>query len=36
MIIPKNVNKILQKLNEAGFEAYIVGGCIAQLSEDLC
>ncbi len=28
MIIPKNVNKILQKLNEAGFEAYIVGGCV--------
>lgn len=26
--LPKTVEKILQKLNEGGFEAYIVGGCV--------
>ncbi len=28
MIIPEKVKKIVQKLNDAGFEAYIVGGCV--------
>jgi len=28
MIIPKEVKKILQDLQKAGFEAYIVGGCV--------
>ena len=28
MIIPKEVKSIIQKLQEAGFEAYIVGGCV--------
>ena len=28
MILPEKVEKILQKLNDAGFEAYIVGGCV--------
>lgn len=28
MVIPKEVKSIIQKLQEAGFEAYIVGGCV--------
>ena len=28
MTIPEEVKEIMQKLNEAGFEAYIVGGCV--------
>ncbi|KKP30882.1 MAG: hypothetical protein A2312_03425 [Candidatus Staskawiczbacteria bacterium RIFOXYB2_FULL_32_9] len=28
MTIPKEVKLVLQKLSEAGFEAYIVGGCV--------
>ena len=28
MIIPKEVKNIIEKLEEAGFEAYIVGGCV--------
>ena len=26
--IPENIHKILRRLNDAGFEAYIVGGCV--------
>ncbi|MDE6908210.1 MAG: polynucleotide adenylyltransferase, partial [Lachnospiraceae bacterium] len=26
--MPENVRKIIEKLEEAGFEAYAVGGCI--------
>ncbi|MDH4330872.1 MAG: HD domain-containing protein [Candidatus Moranbacteria bacterium] len=29
--IPKNVVKVLESLEEAGFEAYIVGGCVRDL-----
>ncbi|OGZ84881.1 MAG: hypothetical protein A2599_00505 [Candidatus Staskawiczbacteria bacterium RIFOXYD1_FULL_39_28] len=28
MVIPKEVKNILEKLEKAGFEAYIVGGCV--------
>ena len=28
MVIPKEVKTILEKLHKAGFEAYIVGGCV--------
>jgi len=28
MVVPKEVKKILAKLQEVGFEAYIVGGCV--------
>jgi len=28
MVIPKEVKKIIQDLQKAGFEAYIVGGCV--------
>jgi len=28
MVIPKEVKKIMEKLQEAGFEAFIVGGCV--------
>ena len=28
MAIPKEVKNIIEKLNKAGFEAYIVGGCV--------
>ncbi len=28
MLIPKEVKQIIEKLKEAGFEAYIVGGCV--------
>ena len=28
MLIPKEVKKIIESLNKAGFEAYIVGGCV--------
>ena len=28
IILPKNVNKIIHVLEENGFEAYAVGGCI--------
>ena len=28
IILPKNVNKIIHVLEEHGFQAYAVGGCI--------
>ena len=28
MKIPKEVKNIIEKLQQAGFEAYIVGGCV--------
>ncbi len=28
MVIPKEVKAVLEKLQEAGFEAYVVGGCV--------
>lgn len=28
IVIPKKIERILQKINDAGFEAYIVGGCV--------
>jgi len=28
MIIPKEIKKIIDRLNESGFEAYVVGGCV--------
>ena len=28
MIIPKEVKSVIKDLQEAGFEAYIVGGCV--------
>lgn len=28
IVIPKKIEKVLQKINDAGFEAYIVGGCV--------
>lgn len=31
MTIPKEINLILEKLDEKGFEAYIVGGCVRDL-----
>ncbi|TSC91643.1 MAG: polynucleotide adenylyltransferase/metal dependent phosphohydrolase [Parcubacteria group bacterium Licking1014_17] len=31
MTIPAEVKKIVEKLNEAGFEAYVVGGCVRDL-----
>lgn len=31
MTIPDEVKKIIEALNEAGFEAYIVGGCVRDL-----
>ena len=31
MMIPKEVKTITQKLNRAGFEAYIVGGCVRDM-----
>ena len=31
MIIPKEINLILEKLDRAGFEAYVVGGCVRDL-----
>ncbi len=34
MKIPKEVSQILEKLKEAGFEAYIVGGCVRDLVMD--
>ncbi len=34
MIIPKEVNLILEKLHKARFEAYIVGGCVRDLLLD--
>lgn len=30
-IIDKNAEKILYKLNENGYEAYIVGGCVRDM-----
>ena len=32
--IPKEVKQVLQALTDAGFEAYIVGGCVRDLSVD--
>src|SRR3989344_2432849 len=31
MVIPKEVKLVLQNLKDAGFEAYIVGGCVRDL-----
>ena len=31
-IIDKNAEKILYKLNENGYEAYIVGGCVRDMT----
>lgn len=31
MIIPKEVKYVIKQLNKAGFEAYIVGGCVRDL-----
>jgi len=31
MLIPKEVKSIIKKLEEAGFEAYIVGGCVRDI-----
>ena len=31
MKIPAEVREIIKKLNEAGFQAYIVGGCVRDL-----
>ena len=28
MVIPKEVKNIIGKLEDAGYEAYIVGGCV--------
>ena len=28
MILPKNVSYIISKLEQAGYEAYAVGGCV--------
>ena len=28
IIMPKNVKMIIEKLENSGFEAYIVGGCV--------
>jgi len=35
MIIPKEINLILEKLDKMGFEAYIVGGCVRDLILDV-
>ena len=36
--IPAGARSIIQKLNEAGYEAYIVGGCVRDciLGKDPC
>ena len=34
IILPKNVNKIIHVLEEHGFQAYAVGGCIGTVSWD--
>lgn len=31
MVIPKEVQSVLEKLQKAGFEAYIVGGCVRDI-----
>ena len=31
MSIPKNIQEIIKEMNKAGFEAYIVGGCVRDL-----
>ena len=31
IILPKEVKKILSVLNQSGFEAYIVGGCVRDI-----
>ena len=28
MIIPKEIKSVIEKLQKAGFEAYVVGGCV--------
>lgn len=33
--IPKEVSRVTQKLEEAGFEAYLVGGCVRDLVLDI-
>ncbi len=35
MHIPNNVEKVLEKLHNAGFEAYIVGGCVRDMLLDI-
>ncbi len=34
MLIPKEVKRIIEKLKDAGFEAYIVGGCVRDFLMD--
>jgi poly(A) polymerase/tRNA nucleotidyltransferase (CCA-adding enzyme) len=31
MILPKEIKNILEKLNQSGYEAYVVGGCVRDL-----
>ena len=33
-VIPEHILSVLQKLEEAGFEAYLVGGCVRDLLMD--
>jgi poly(A) polymerase/tRNA nucleotidyltransferase (CCA-adding enzyme) len=35
MIIPKEVKNVIEKLQKAGFEAYIVGGCVRDFLLDI-
>ena len=31
MVVPREINLILEKLDKSGFEAYVVGGCVRDL-----
>ena len=31
MVLPENILEILKTLNQAGYEAYVVGGCVLSL-----
>ena len=31
VILPKEVKEVISKLTKAGFEAYVVGGCVRDL-----